>query len=315
MIIVSSREGGTNPSKKSDGLLLRREKVSDRREYSDNQEDFIPITEDQSALDQCLQGNGENAGGGSKEVLILIHGYNNKQNDIYRAYIQIEEKIKHKYSCVIGYVWPGGDHALHWWDAKGKAGRVAGQFSELLDLLKAKGCTVDVMTHSLGAKVCLQALKSKSASGKNGNTELVRYCFCTAAAIHSECFNKDGIPLPPVAPHLQESMEYERTLEKKRLEAYEYDEAVDLCRKLIVFHSIEDEALSRLYPLAEGYTAMGYAGPKIRDKGKIDRGRICIVDCTQVVTQHGGYKRAQKVFAYIEKVIDDGTCQFEQVLQ
>ena len=310
MIIVSSRAGGTDPSGKSDGLLLRSKKVPDRIEDGDNKEEFIPINEGQSILDQCLQGNGENAGSGSKEVLILIHGYNNEQNDIYRAYTQIEEMTKCKYNCVVGYVWPGGDRALHWWDAKGMAGRVASQFSELLDLLKDKGCTVDVMTHSLGAKVYLQALKSKS-----GNTELVRYCFCMAAAIHSECFNKKGIPLPPVAPHLQKSREHERELEANRLVAYKYDKAMGLCRKLIVFHSIEDEALALLYPLVEGYTAMGYAGPKIRDEGEIDRGKICIVDCAQVVTRHGGYKHAQEVFAYIEKVINARTCQFHQELK
>ncbi len=51
-----------------------------------------------------------------QRVLLLVHGYNNEQDEVYDAYSVIENKVRthmtQEYDEVIGYSWPGGDLSI-----------------------------------------------------------------------------------------------------------------------------------------------------------------------------------------------------------
>ncbi|MCI5120739.1 MAG: alpha/beta hydrolase [Candidatus Electrothrix sp. AUS4] len=142
MIIISSRENFVD----ADHLAIKNE-VRD-----------IDLVSNQSLnnnidLNKALLG---------KKVLILVHGYNNKQDEIYNAYKTIEDNVlKHsgsEYDQIVGYCWPGCDKGSEWWEAKSNVGGAAVLFFDLLKSLSDVCSVIDVMSHSLGAAVTLKAL-------------------------------------------------------------------------------------------------------------------------------------------------------------
>ncbi|MFM5696321.1 alpha/beta hydrolase [Aeromonas veronii] len=156
MIIVSSRQDFTDSDKLlSDGHLIREIDLS-----NDNSKRTISVDDLVSEISK-------------KHICILVHGYNNEFFEVCDAYEIIESKINNNlkgiYDEVIGYTWPGGDHKLEWWDAKSRANAVARRFRQLLETLSEKA-TIDIISHSLGARVSLKALKESS---KKNNQKLL----------------------------------------------------------------------------------------------------------------------------------------------
>jgi len=98
----------------------------------------------------------------NKKVMLLVHGYNNLPDDVLRAYGIIEGKIKAlaapHYDMVIGFAWPGGDDPLDYFAAKRRSSAVAPRLGGWLGKIKPKVERLDLMTHSMGARVLLSAL-------------------------------------------------------------------------------------------------------------------------------------------------------------
>ena len=209
----------------------------------------------------------------NKNVLILVHGYNNEQFEVYDAYQIIENQINKLipgiYDYVIGYSWPGGDQALEWWQVKSRSNSIARVFRFLIEDLAKSASSLDMMTHSLGGRVGLKALKECSSQN------VIRNYFCTAAAVDNECLEPGE----------------------------EFYESVSSCNRLFVFHSARDRILKKMYSAAEWDMALGLYGPE--DKNYISNNAkiIYVANCKKIISYHGGYKKAVQMYKYI------GECQ------
>lgn len=80
---------------------------------------------------------------------------------------------------VLGYVWPGGDLGISYVFAKRRAEKAAQRIQSLLLSIASVANSIDINTHSLGARVALQALKG--VPGKP-----IRNLFMLAAAVDDE---------------------------------------------------------------------------------------------------------------------------------
>ena len=122
-----------------------------------------------------------------KKLHLLIHGYNNDEAAIRDSYGIIESMMSAQglvgptapYDMVLGYVWPGGDLGLAYFFAKRRADKAGPRAQTLLLSIASIAASLDINTHSLGARVALQALKG--VPGKP-----MRNLFMLAAAVDDE---------------------------------------------------------------------------------------------------------------------------------
>lgn len=251
MIIISSRKDFSNPDQLSESGHLIRE--------VDLASDTVTAVLDFRDLLRLVDG---------KRLLLLVHGYNNEQYEVFESYQVIEQQamvhLADAYDLVLGYSWPGGDQKLDWWQAKRRANAVARLFRFLLDSLVGKASAVDVMSHSLGARVTLKALK-----GSPGR--LVRNYFCTAPAVDNECLEGNE----------------------------EFADAIPSCDRLYIFHSSRDEVLRFAYAASEQDLALGLYGPEDKTYIEVITQTVFVANCKKVVGNHGGYKNAAAVYDYI----------------
>lgn len=220
----------------------------------------------------------------NRRVLILVHGYNNEFEDIIRAYGLVEEKVMNlvggEYDDVVGYTWPGGDNRFEYFSAKTRAGAIAPRFchnlTELLADVQNRPASVDVMTHSMGARVSLEALKHIRG------TRIVRTLFLLASAVDNE------------------SLELNE----------EYFDANSKVEHSIVFHSRHDQVLSLAYRFAEFDRALGQNGPE--DPASIieHSPRTWVVNCKNHIRGHGDYKGEDEVYRFIAQFRPNSTRQF-----
>jgi len=214
-----------------------------------------------------------------KKILLLVHGYNNEQDEVYDAYTIIEDKISehiNDYDLVVGYSWPGGDIGLEWYSSKKRANSVARRFRNLILTLSEAANSIDIMSHSLGARVVLKALKQAEEK------HIVRNYFCLAAAVDNEVLEKGE----------------------------DFYLSVSKIEKIFIFHSKNDGVLSGAYRLAEWDNALGLYGPE--DKAYIQNRTktIFVVNCKKVIKSHGAYKRSDSIYKYIDKVITKNPTKF-----
>ncbi|OAI16153.1 hypothetical protein A1507_12125 [Methylomonas koyamae] len=203
-----------------------------------------------------------------KFVCMLVHGYNNEHEEVRDAYQILEKNIIHnnfKYDLVLGYSWPGGNRELEWWSSKSRANAVARRFRLLLELI-SKNTKIDIISHSLGARVCLKALKEAS-------TKLIENYYCMAGAVDNESIEIDE----------------------------EFNLSLSSLERLFVMHSAKDEVLATAYRIAEFDNALGLFGPEDKDQVERKLLNVYVANCKRVVTHHGGYKRSIAVFDYMAK--------------
>ena len=219
-----------------------------------------------------------------RRVLMLVHGYNNEQDEIYDAYSIIEEKVRthlgSKYDDIIGYIWPGGDSRLEWSPAKRSANAIARRFRLLVRCLAQSASSFDLMSHSLGARVILKAMKQ--VVGNNGEIFVENY-YCTAASVDDEVLEKEE----------------------------EFHNAIDKFGKILVFHSRRDGVLSFAYRLAEGDTALGLSGPEDKSYIETHTSNIFVVNCKKKIKKHGNYKHSDELYLYILRSLNDQVTKFE----
>ncbi len=255
MLIISSRKGFNNSELLSkEGHQFREINLCSDSEIRrlDSEDQFI----------QELSG---------KRILMLVHGHNNEQDDVYDAYSIVEEKVQEhfssQYDYIIGYSWPGGDNGLDWWASKKRANSVAKRFCSLMESISQNVETLDIMSHSLGARVVLSALKKSSCS------LVVRNYFCTAPAVDNEVLEKGE----------------------------EFYDSTSKIEALYVFHSMRDGVLASAYRLAEFDNALGLYGPEDKQYIQKKTNNIYVANCKKVVDSHSSYKRTNAIYKYIAK--------------
>ena len=218
--------------------------VSCRREFWSANE--FATTDEIRNLD--LSGNGQAAAVppatflaemAGKRVTVLVHGYNNEQNDVMESYGTIDEQMRllgflgranSPYDALIGFAWPGGASGVSFPFARGRAGEAAPRLRQLLASLQGAGVIVDINSHSLGAHVTFEALRDAS-------TSVVRNAWNFASAVDNESVEQG-----------------ER-----------YFAASQRCQKFYVFHSKNDPVLRVWYRVGDFLdfdTALGYSGPE-----------------------------------------------------
>lgn len=229
-----------------------------------------PVTE--SAFFQRVAG---------KKVLLLVHGYNNEPEDVHNAYATLEDQVTASitgaagYDQVIGYIWPGGDAAFDYFVAKTRANALARRFGIWLQKMSDKGAVVDVMGHSMGARVIFKALKTRTA-------KVARNVFTMAAAVDNEAIEVDE----------------------------EFYVSTSRSETVFVFHSKHDPVLKTAYRFAEFDNALGLSGPENphdiiahSGSGNPATPNVFVVNCKHHIRKHGAYKRSAPIYAYLSSFL------------
>lgn len=266
MIIVSARSNFDNAEVLStDGHHIRQVDLNGDGSSANEKDGATPsdaLTINKQALIEKIAG---------KKILVLVHGFNNEQLEVYDAYQVINNKINqvlpHTYDYVIGYSWPGGKYGHDWWGAKSRANSVARMFRALLETLGKSALHLDLMSHSLGARVCMKALKETPVSS------LARNYFCMAPAINNECLEANE----------------------------EFVNSIPSCGRIFIFHSSHDGVLRVTYNSAEKNRALGLHGPEDQEYISHQSETIYVANCKKHVASHGGYKRSDAIYQYMKK--------------
>jgi esterase/lipase superfamily enzyme len=214
-----------------------------------------------------------------KHVVAFVHGFRNPIKNVADAYKKLETELINRgligpgnYDAAIGFLWPGFQTELGFFPAVPWANRSASYFREFVKLLNGSAHTVDVQTHSLGARVALQAMAFE-------HEVWVDNLMLTAAAVDNE------------------------SLEPKK----EFNASLASCRRCLVYHSSSDKVLKIAYRIGALDKALGYNGPEnptiIRDKCP----EVFVVDCSEMVKSHGGYRAAGEVYDHWARVLSEGT--------
>ena len=212
-----------------------------------------------------------------KKVLVLVHGYNNEPEDVHDAYAVLESYFARlvtgdtEYDQIVGYIWPGGDDPLDYGAAKKRANALARRFGIWLAKMQATRANIDVMGHSMGARVILKALKKIAEPA-------VRNTFLMAAAVDDESIQTDE----------------------------EFYLSTQETENIFVFHSRHDGVLRHGYRFLEGDTALGLNGPEdpyemlsYFNPADPETPNVFVVNCKNVIRKHGAYKRTVPIYTYL----------------
>jgi len=216
----------------------------------------------------------------NRRVHLLIHGYNNEEDDVVRAYGIVLRQMTalgfigrgKPYDMLLGYTWPGGRLRASFPVAKARAGAVAPRVARWLAKIVAVARAVDINTHSLGARVALLALAEGGVR--------VRHQFHLASAVDDE------------------SIEFGRR----------YYPATQACDRFYVFHSKHDQVLRvgyRLGDLPEFDAALGWGGPEDSASILAHSPNVRVVNCKQVIDAHGAYKYSREVYGFMRRELTD----------
>lgn len=212
-----------------------------------------------------------------KHALVLVHGYRNPLPKLAAAYAVIDETLvrlglvgERRYGIVLGFMWPGFKLASKFKSSVGHANRSAEPLRQLCATISRSAHSLDVQTHSLGARVALTMLST-------GDETFVDNLLMTAPAVDDEGLEPDQ----------------------------EFHGALDHCRRCVVYHSKSDPVLRKWYRLAQHDRALGDSGPEspATIAGKCPS--VFVVDASHVVSSHGGYRKAPPYYRHWERILDD----------
>jgi esterase/lipase superfamily enzyme len=210
-----------------------------------------------------------------RHVVVFVHGYRNPIRSVAAAYGKLENELTRRgligggnYDLALGFLWPGFQTQIGFFAAVPWANRSASFFREFLKSLNGSAHTVDVQTHSLGARVSLQAMSFE-------HEVFVDNLMLTAAAVDNE------------------SLEPEK----------EFNTALISCRRCLIYHSAKDRVLKVAYRIGAVDRALGFKGPEHPRVVETKCPEIFVVDCSAVVDSHGGYRKSADVYEHWGRVL------------
>ncbi len=216
----------------------------------------------------------------NKHVCILIHGFNNAMDHVMPAYWEMVQRMSDTgvtgtagYGLVIGFTWPGMATAPGYFTALITSTKAAPYLLELINQLRGEAHSVDVQTHSLGARVALTALLDPSK------------VFVDNLLLSA----------PAVDHHLLEPAE-------------KFNPCTDSCNRLLVYHSKQDSVLGGPYwigDITDGiHPALGRGGPRNKTITLSKTKNVYVVDCTaRVKSDHSGYRKTNYYFKHWATVL------------
>ncbi len=211
-----------------------------------------------------------------KKVLFLVHGYNNTLEEAQKTYQMLSQKMgalksadgKPLYDLVIHYFWPGYHNIEAYFEAEKNAQSflLTNRLAVTLMHLSEKATCVDVVAHSMGNRVMLEALSHVPVK-----KPLLRYFYSFAAAVNNDSIDRRG----------------------------EYAGALKLCQSMYVFHSDVDIALNS-YEVIKDHEALGSdTNIDLADAPA----NVQFIDCTLFLEgNHSGYftSDADPIYLFIE---------------
>jgi len=203
----------------------------------------------------------------NKEVAVLIHGYNNEYEDAVNFCFKIIQKCEHLYETFICYLWPGGNHALEYLEARSRAiGILPERLLSITNDLTTYAKHVDIIAHSMGCRLALEMMQYPS-------NIFIRNIFLMAPAVDNEALERGET----------------------------YHNGSHRCHSMFIFHSTNDDVLKWAYPLGDFDRALGFAGSE-NTKDLPDH--IFQVNCTNYIDSHGDYASSDFIFETIEDILD-----------
>jgi len=217
-----------------------------------------------------------------RHVLVLVHGYRSPLKNVVSSYHDLARNLAQRdllaegpdgstsqYGLVVGFAWPGFKTRLvGFFAARPWASRSGGYLRALIQTLRRAARTVDIQTHSLGARVALQAVSTD-------NTLWVDNLMMAAPAVDDEC--------------LQPSEEF--------------NEILDSCNRVFVYHSKHDPVL-KTYMLASIDRALGAKGPENKRVTLEKCLNVYVVDCQAHVKAHGDYRKKPAYYGHWSRVMN-----------
>lgn len=209
----------------------------------------------------------------NKRVLLLIHGFNNRRSHILNTYLTIDQKIMNNlnqvFNHVIGFIWPGGESRFDYFDAKRNTRRAGERFRHILTWLNLHEATVDIMGHSMASLVGRMTLLSSYPLHINN-------IYSFGSAITKEAIVKHD----------------------------EIRNAIKRTNHFYVFVTQNDSLLKYGFRLIEWKSPIGYKDGEEDQKIMKNLDKITIVDCTEVIKNHTGYKDSDEIYRFIAETID-----------
>lgn len=208
-----------------------------------------------------------------KRVLMLVHGFNTTADSALANYQLIKGNVSQLkdhagnelYDIVIGYLWPGNDHGVEYYQAKKHAERAAKRMTSTVQELASCASSIDLFAHSMGNRLMLEALKPMPA---NPSKRPIQNFYSLAPAVDNESLEKGE----------------------------EYYPSTTQCENIFVFHSERDDVLKYLYLSSEQDRALGYKG---EEHAKCVPMNVQFIDCTAFVGGHSEYFHTQPLYQFI----------------
>ncbi len=218
-----------------------------------------------------------------KHVCVLVHGFHNQMENVMKAYWEIVVRMNSTgvvgpdgYGLIIGFTWPGMATSLGYFTAMLSAKRAGPYLLDLVNQLRGEAHSVDVQTHSLGARVALVAMK-------NPKKVFVDNLILSAPAVDNHLLEPDQDFFP----------------------------AMESCNRCMVYQSKQDSVLGGAYPLADiadgVHKALGRGGPRNKTITLAQTPNVYVVDCTtRVGKDHSGYRKTDEYFKHWKTVLSGG---------
>ena len=226
------------------------------RESSVNAHEFGP---------HVITGDQEFFNGGPLAQPIFIHGYNCTEDQVAKEYIRFSAALKQ--DC-IAYSWPGGCHPLDFPAAVGRADLAGYRLRDVFSMRYLRQSNENVITHSLGARVALTALK--------GGLLRVKNLILMGAAVDWNVFNKGA----------------------------EFERVPACCESIHVLYSNHDDVLKLAFPLSDfggDHRALGLDGP--REPLEIPE-NVVLHDTSSFIDNHAGYLTNSQCFELVSRILE-----------
>lgn len=222
------------------------------------------------------------AGAKDKHVLVLVHGFNNPIENVLSSYWELVKGLQDEgmtgagqYGLIVGFTWPGRLFGVGYFGAVITARQSAPFLRDFIASLQGVAHSVDVQTHSLGARVALKALSDP-------NKAFVDNLMLTAAAVDNNL--------------LEPNQEFFRS--------------TNSVNRLFSYHSKRDPVLGGAFwigDILDGiHPALGLKGPRSKTVTLQKTPNVYVVDCTARIDAHGGYRKCSQYYDHWKLVLAGG---------